>query len=72
MANKLKNKQLKVGKNKHIFAIRRILQLNDECRSKYREVIQWKRISRKQSARWQHLSQLKGGDIFSLQTFFSC
>jgi hypothetical protein len=36
----INQKQLKVGKNKHIFAIRRILQLNDECRTKYGEVIQ--------------------------------
>ncbi len=28
---------------------------------------QWKRINRKQSARWQHLSQLKASAFFSLQ-----
>ncbi len=34
---------------------------------------QWKRISHKQSARWQHLSRLKASAFFSLQTnFASC
>jgi hypothetical protein len=28
---------------------------------------QWKRISRKQSARWQHLSRLKASALFFLQ-----
>jgi hypothetical protein len=28
---------------------------------------QWKRISRKQSTRWKHLSWLKAGAFFSLQ-----
>jgi hypothetical protein len=28
---------------------------------------QWKRISHKQSARWQHLSQLKASAFFCLQ-----
>jgi hypothetical protein len=30
-------------------------------------IIQWKRISDKQSARWQHPSRLKGSAFFSLQ-----
>jgi len=30
-------------------------------------VAQWKRISCKQNARWQHLSQLKASAFFSLQ-----
>ncbi len=30
---------------------------------------EWKRISPKQSARWQHLSRLKGNSFFSLQNF---
>ncbi len=29
--------------------------------------MQWKRINRKQNARWQHLSQLKASGFFSLQ-----
>jgi hypothetical protein len=29
-------------------------------------VVQWKRISRKQSTRWQHLSQCNASAIFSL------
>jgi hypothetical protein len=33
---------------------------------------QWKGINRKQSTRWQHLSQLKARAFFSLQIFFSC
>jgi hypothetical protein len=32
---------------------------------------QWKRINRKQSARWQHLSWLKASAFFSLQKKFS-
>jgi hypothetical protein len=31
------------------------------------DFLQWKRISRKQSARWQYLSQLKASAFFSLQ-----
>jgi hypothetical protein len=31
------------------------------------EIKKWKRISRKQSARWQHLSQLKAGVLLSWQ-----
>ncbi len=31
---------------------------------------QWKRINRKQGARWQHLSRLKAGAFFSLQKKF--
>ncbi len=33
---------------------------------------QWKGINRKQSTRWQHLSQLKASAFFSLQKNFSC
>jgi hypothetical protein len=33
---------------------------------------QWKEINRKQSTRWQHLSQLKARAFFSLQKYFSC
>ncbi len=33
---------------------------------------QWKGINRKQSTRWQHLSQLKASAFFTLQNFFSC
>jgi hypothetical protein len=29
-------------------------------------IVQWKRISRKQSARWQHISQLKASALFFL------
>jgi hypothetical protein len=36
------------------------------------EVVQWKRISRKQSARWQHLSRLKARALFFLQKNVSC
>ena len=32
---------------------------------------EWKGINRKQSTRWQHLSQLKASVFFSLQIFFS-
>jgi hypothetical protein len=32
----------------------------------------WKEINRKQSTRWQHLSQLKASAFFSLQKNFSC
>jgi hypothetical protein len=34
--------------------------------------IQWKRISHKQSARWQHLSRLKASAFFFLQKIVSC
>jgi hypothetical protein len=33
----------------------------------YKTMGQWKRISCKQSARWQHLSRLKDSDFFSLE-----
>jgi hypothetical protein len=33
---------------------------------------QWKRISSKQSARWQHASWLKASALFSLQKNVSC
>ena len=33
---------------------------------------QWKGITRKQSAGWQHLSKLKASAFFSLQKKFSC
>ncbi len=36
------------------------------------KVSQWKGINRKQSTRWQHLSQLKASAFFSLQNIFSC
>ncbi len=36
------------------------------------EFVKWKRISCKQSARWQHLSQLKASAFFSLQQKNSC
>ncbi len=32
-----------------------------------RLMMQWKRINRKQSARWQHLTRLKASAFFSLQ-----
>ncbi len=35
-----------------------------------RQGFQWKGINRKQSTRWQHLSQLKASAFFSLQIFF--
>jgi len=35
------------------------------------QFFKWKRINRKQSTRWQHLSRLKANAFFSLQ-FFSC
>jgi hypothetical protein len=34
--------------------------------------VQWKGINRKQSTRWQHLSQLKASAFFSFQKKFSC
>jgi hypothetical protein len=34
--------------------------------------VQWKRISRKQSARWQKISRLKASVFFSLQRKMSC
>jgi hypothetical protein len=34
-----------------------------------RVCLQWKGINRKQSTRWQHLSQLKARAFFSLQIF---
>ncbi len=37
-----------------------------------RHRIEWKGINRKQSTRWQHLSQLKASAFFSLQKIFSC
>jgi len=33
----------------------------------HKMLFQWKRINGKQSARWQHLSQLKASAFFSLQ-----
>ena len=33
---------------------------------------QWKGINRKQSTKWQHLSQLKASAFFSLQNVFTC
>jgi hypothetical protein len=33
--------------------------------------VKWKGINRKQSTRWQHLSQLKASAFFSLQKIFN-
>jgi hypothetical protein len=38
----------------------------------FKKCKQWKGINRKQSTRWQHLSQLKASAFFSLQKNFSC
>ncbi len=46
-----------------------ILLLKDFCCVKLPE---WKRISHKQSAKWQHLSQLKAKALFILQKNVSC
>ncbi len=44
-----------------------------ECFEKSKQKLEWKGINRKQSTRWQHLSQLKASAFFSLQiVFFSC
>jgi hypothetical protein len=45
---------------------------DNEKKKKGGNCCQWKGINRKQSTRWQHLSQLKVSAFFSLQKNFSC
>jgi hypothetical protein len=50
-------------KSKKIYHLAKILK-----RELFNKILaQWKRIDRKQSARWQHLSWLKAGAFFYFQ-----
>ncbi len=50
----------------HTCLIQGVLEILGEIVS-FQKVSQWKRISCKQNARWQHLSGLKASAFFSLQ-----